>query len=420
MLACSRSARHQPIYPPIRLNHPVFAPARFKTTYVKHACSREKAIEQIMEHEKKRLLAPLKDEFPRVEGVQISEDNPFKSVYFPVYRFKARVSNLRFDGNAIYQRFVLEPDPQDHSKTITTIRYEYVYFPPIELREELYYDGKTSGFTIAGCDYSYHEMVEEAFDRSEFKGSLQDYHESSVKADKIFKFDLSFKDAAAIAKGRFRNKQRQRAINEVFKRYGCADVQLMNFQMSDEIEIKDHMLPAYMLQYPKTPPIILSAISQKGRVIGGGLLSPAKLGAIAMAAATVASFFFPALRVGILAAGAMGYTFGLKGREWQHTLNEKMHEYKEPEEEGRVKSRKNRKKGHERIEGSPGEIVDVDAKYFKALGLNPKERVTKEMVNKAFHDAMLKAHPDRGGSKEKAQEVNLARKILLDALKQVG
>lgn len=417
MLACSRSPIRPHSHPIIRINRQTCAPLRHKTTYVKHACGREKAIEQIMEHEKKRLLAPLKDEFPRIEGVEISEENPFKSVYFPVYRFKARVWNVRFDGNAIYQRFIYEPDPQDRSKMIPVIRYDYVYFSPIELREELYYDGKTSGFTIAGCDYSYHEMVEDAFDRSDFKGSLQDYQESAVKADKIFKFDLSFKDAGAIAKGRLRNKQRERAINEVLKRYGCADVQLMNFQMQEEIEIKDHMLPAYMLQYPKNPPIILSAISPKGRVIGGGLLSPIKLGAIAMAAATVASFFFPALRVGILAAGAMGYTFGLKGREWQHIMHEKMHEYKEPEEEGRVKSRKHRKKGHERIEGSQGEVLDVDAKYFKVLGLDPKEPMTKEKVNKAFHDAMLKAHPDRGGSKEKAQEVNLARKILLDALK---
>lgn len=407
---------------------PAYTPKRCHTTYAPHAFDKNAAISRIMDHEKKRWLAPFENEFPKKEGIVISEEDPVRKVFFANFRMRGTVRWIKFDAQAGYSRTETATVTNHEGKTEIHTRHkmDYSYVPKILLNKELFYSSKTSRFTIAGClsNYMYDEMVEETFDRVDFKKQLKVFTpEVKKQVDKVFDFDLTFSDAMTIAQARFRAMQRERAIREVYKRYGCDDVQLLSFEMDADIELTSHLLPAYEWKpTPKMPPVIISALSNSERIVGGGLLSPTKLGGIAMAVTTVASFFFPPLRACIVAAGAAGMLFGFKGREWQHFIHEKMHEFSKgkDDEEGRVRLKKKKKaQEREKIEGSAkeeGDVLDVDPKHFRVLGLNPKEPMTREKIKKAFHDVIMKAHQDHGGSKEKTQEVLVARKVLLDAL----
>lgn len=422
-MICSR-ARPPACPAPSRVHLTQHKMSKRGITYVEHACTREQALHRIMENEKKRWLAPIEGEFPRVEGIQVSEGDPFKKAFFPIARFSAKVQNIRFKGQRIYQEFVTYYD-QATKQNRTEIKYNYIPFPMMEL-EPVSYREESTGFTIACCNFSYDERVEEAFDRSKIKGLLKEYNETLAKAhcDKIFERTVNFADAKALAKSRLKSLERQRAVNEVIKRYGCMDAQIDYFEMKEDIDLREHMLPAYVLQYPRTPPIIVSALyDNNGRVVGGGLLSPTKLAGIAAVAAVAAKLLFPGLGLGfVIASTLLGASCGLKGREWQHTVHEKLNQWNkdQPDEESDYKrTKRSKRRKAEKIEGSTtqeGEILDADPKYFKSLGLNPKEPMTKEKIQKAFLAAIKTAHPDHGGTAAKAQEVFMAKKMLLAAL----
>jgi DnaJ-class molecular chaperone len=62
--------------------------------------------------------------------------------------------------------------------------------------------------------------------------------------------------------------------------------------------------------------------------------------------------------------------------------------------------------------------MDFDPKkdYYSILGVS--ETATTDEIKKAFRKLAVKHHPDRGGSKEKFQEINEAHGILSDEKKK--
>ena len=64
---------------------------------------------------------------------------------------------------------------------------------------------------------------------------------------------------------------------------------------------------------------------------------------------------------------------------------------------------------------SPRKPVD-NSKYYELLGV--EKTATYDEIRKAFRKAALKNHPDRGGDKEKFQELNQAYEVLSDKEKR--
>ena len=62
--------------------------------------------------------------------------------------------------------------------------------------------------------------------------------------------------------------------------------------------------------------------------------------------------------------------------------------------------------------------MDFDPKkdYYAILGVS--ESATTDEIKKAFRKLAVKHHPDRGGSKEKFQEINEAHTVLSDEKKR--
>merc|ERR1719158_1124793 len=65
--------------------------------------------------------------------------------------------------------------------------------------------------------------------------------------------------------------------------------------------------------------------------------------------------------------------------------------------------------------GGPPKEVD-NKKYYELLGV--EKTATYDEIRKAFRKLALKNHPDRGGDKEKFQEINAAYEVLSDKEKR--
>ena len=67
--------------------------------------------------------------------------------------------------------------------------------------------------------------------------------------------------------------------------------------------------------------------------------------------------------------------------------------------------------------GRRGPPKEVDnSKYYELLGVDKK--ASYDEIRKAFRKLALKNHPDRGGDKEKFQELNAAYEVLSDKEKR--
>ena len=67
--------------------------------------------------------------------------------------------------------------------------------------------------------------------------------------------------------------------------------------------------------------------------------------------------------------------------------------------------------------GGRGPRKEVDnSKYYDLLGVS--KTATYDEIRKAFRKLALKEHPDRGGNKEKFQEINTAYEVLSDKEKR--
>merc|ERR1712125_85220 len=67
--------------------------------------------------------------------------------------------------------------------------------------------------------------------------------------------------------------------------------------------------------------------------------------------------------------------------------------------------------------GRRGPPKEVDnSKYYELLGV--EKTATYDEIRKAFRKKALKEHPDRGGDKEKFQELNAAYEVLSDKEKR--
>jgi DnaJ family protein A protein 2 len=64
--------------------------------------------------------------------------------------------------------------------------------------------------------------------------------------------------------------------------------------------------------------------------------------------------------------------------------------------------------------GPPKEVENK--KYYELLGVDPK--ASMDDIKKSFRTLALKHHPDRGGDKEKFQELQMAYEVLIDKEKR--
>jgi hypothetical protein len=62
--------------------------------------------------------------------------------------------------------------------------------------------------------------------------------------------------------------------------------------------------------------------------------------------------------------------------------------------------------------------IEVDCIYYEAIGLDPKNPITEEILNEAFRKKIQTAHPDHAGSTDEAAKVIKARDAFLAKLKK--
>ena len=87
----------------------------------------------------------------------------------------------------------------------------------------------------------------------------------------------------------------------------------------------------------------------------------------------------------------------------------------EPEIEDPVnKDLKDPKVAPEIISGAPREVNNT--KFYKILGV--EKSADLKAIRKAYHKLALTNHPDRGGNKEKFQEIQGAYEVLSDTKKR--
>lgn len=206
-----------------------------------------------------------------------------------------------------------------------------------------------------------------------------------------------------------------------------------DFQVTD-FQLKSALLPFYVLKYPRMPARFMPALSQnKVKVVGPAPLSEIKVTLAGAATTALASLFFPAtIPARIAFIGASAIISNLWAR-YRLPLSESFSKYqirseiKENESIGETPKDRLRREATEAFappspppeeheEAEDGEIVVVESFHFVSLGLDPQKPVTKEEINKAFHEKIKLHHTDVGGSSDEARRIIAARSALLNAL----
>jgi hypothetical protein len=412
-------------------------------TYLPHAFPLEEAAKRIVEHDQNRLFSPLpKKSFALIA----SEKSPLTAALVPVCGIYADVASTDYEGQIGRDRVVYDYHYDDKGNCTTTTRIVTDWF---------YVSG-----TVGSCRYAQHDSnmtiyfgeryndrtIETAVERHNVKKFLQPFDKEKINKD--ISIDPWTKvDGFGISEGqkRIRNAELQRVKDHMWKKNWSVDhVHVDRFQVHYRTHrdglahfgLDAMMLPVYILEYPHNPIRVLSAISPESKeVVGSAPISSVKVMAATTAATAVISIFFPQIAIPVRISAILGTA--LASGSWAHLNPSAKHFFEQrrteqqktynasfprsPIDNARIEATADFN-GSETIGQSeaPKPKLEVDPRYYEALGLHPDDAITSESVQAAFTNNIKKVHTDLGGNDAKTREIIEARKAFQNAFSKQG
>ncbi len=393
--------------------------------YVPHQFSRAEACKRFVENDKARLFAPVYKETTQ-PVLHISNVEPLRKTLVPMYRFQAETHASVYKGEFGIERIVnyWVSDGKGGGYTATQIVIDW--HPISGIIPGRRYAPEEKAMSIYGGFTWPSHLIEKALRRRPI-GQLKPFDEASVESD-IF-VDPFLKRAAIaheIAQERIRALEIKRACENISTQTGYYHTRVNRIKIVyNSFQASSLLLPAYVLQFPGTPPRVMSAFGDKVKIAGAGSLSISKCMSAGMAAASILSLIIPGalpIRLGTIVVGAavsgLWASYGPTVRQaWQKKRLAAERENNESVAESNAD--KSRREATEKFQPQTAEIEGLDPALLELVGLDPAEPVTEEKLQAAFHQRVKQIHPDRQpGSSKQTQAVIHARDRLLADLRR--
>ncbi len=402
-----------------------FSSSNAPLDYIPHAFSLEEATKRINEADSQRLFAPMTS-FKKSTALAISNGQPIKKVLIPTYGVNAAVAKTHFSGEWGEDYTVTSTD--DKGNTTSTTYTDW--YPVSGSLGSCNYDQEAAKMLIyAGFSWK-SVLIEQALNGYRFTRALQKFDETKVEADVVI--DPFLKRLAIgkeIANQRVKSEEEGRIEKAIKDRAGwrCDHVRIHSYTINyDYFNLTANLLPAYILQYSHTPPRILPALCESDKnVFGAAPLSIGKTMAASALTTTAASIFFPQIAIPLRIAGIATSSFltGLWARyhlsaryAFQERKLNSEKSYNETVAE--TFADKLRFEATSRHFSAPDvkQVLDVDPDFYQVMGLDPSKEITERDVQQAFHNKILEAHPDKGGSAEQTRKIIAARNGFITAI----
>lgn len=402
-----------------RIAGPAFAAAAGSA--LRHYSSDKKPLISLIPHQFsteeawKRFLDaknPLFSPTPR-KSAEVSMDvNPIKKVFVPCFSVDANIESSQYQGQ--YGILRSEPYVGGDGKIHTRIRTDW-------------YD--TQG-TLGPRSYSLLFYAGNGWDESTMMRAMREGRDGSFD-DIAVPFDPKkmskeilvdpFCKPSAIAQSEgykemkdFEVSRAERDIRDRHWRATLATVDKIDSKYGG-FKISSYLLPAYVLEYPKCPPRVMPAFNQRVVVIGKSPLSAPKCMMAASLGTAALSLMFPQVsipaRVGMTAASAV-----MTGLWAQHRLSI-AHHFQQTQKETRQRyyesvnptmMDKKRSEMTSKNKEPSGIDLGVGPIHYEILGLDSKQQVTEEMVQKAFLKRFSDVNADKNKSGKESHNASCA------------
>lgn len=392
--------------------------------YGKHSLTLAEAAEMFVKADKARFFAPTQHTSSSVTAYQSA---PLKATLVPCFVAEAEISHTKYEGE--YGEDEEETYTDSNGKTQTRTVTDWTSISGTIGRCS--YSQQDSNMLISASFLRKAAYIEEAFEGYDFPNlcKLKFKKEEIDPNITIDPFAMRGAIAYEKARERIRYKEISRAEGDIKNRQpGCDHVRVHRTRIYyTSFLISSYLLPCYILQYPNSPPRVMSALTHTVNITGAAPISSLKSAAAAAAVTAAASFLFPhytiAARLVAIAVSGAASAFYAKGhlgiRNAMHTRRLQ----KEREENESVAETWN---DLQRLKATSSEVnhtevfdLGLSKEIYETLGLTPGQTITPIVVTEQFNKKILNVHPDRpGGSKEKAQQVISARDEMISALKK--
>jgi hypothetical protein len=406
--------------------HRSYAASSNSLSWAKHRLARETAANRFIEAERGRLLAPLSQTVSS-QFIVNAAGNPLRKVFFPFFGVNAAFKQTDYEGKyGILKHEISIKDGKPKTKTRTDWYHISGSLGPSQYQQE-----DDSMRIYAGLTWK-NSLIERAFVSEKFSHVLQPFQSTNIDSDAwVDPFVKRCVLAQEIAWDRIQDLERDRIRNDIRRRTNCDFTCIHSLNSSiNSLHLTAFYLPGYILEYPHSPARVLSALSEKGQVVGTGTLSKLKCMTLAGIASIAFSLFFPeislALRLGMVASTCIGS--GL----WAHYRSDIVYHHQQAsvsreklrnEEISETRADKRRRLETEPLNREPllggFSTLEIDPLYFQKIDLDPAQQISEELVNKAFYAKISVAHPDRKtGSNHAARELIEARNSIITAIRK--
>lgn len=384
-------------------------------SYIPHQFTEAEAAKRFSAEDQKRLFAPLA-KIDQTEGLTLYS-NPIKKVLIPMIDLKAKIRKTDFEGRYGTTHYSTHVDAQGkaHVRSYTVWHHISGTLGSHFFRTAMYGGLKWDA-----------DLMEEAMEGFDKHAELKPFDLKSCDAI-VDPFVIRSEFAQEIGTERLIQEEKNRADKYINHKVWCqnTDVQRVDPDLA-ELKLSSFLLPAYILHYENTPPRIMPAFDHEVKVVGPAPLSIAKVMSATGVAAAVATLFFPHAALAMRAASVListlaggffaQFKLGLQYHQQQWRMERKAQENARVSESPADKRRFLETGGR----ASDPEFA-IPYRYLQALGLEPNQTITVEMINKAFTEKIPLVHPDHNkesGSAEQTRLLYEAKKVALEAVKR--
>lgn len=388
------------------------------------------ASKRFIEHDKKRLFSPTLPE--QKPGLVIKDHVPLRKVFLPFFLFQAVTKPTNYNGQYGRGRTYLVPDGKGGSTTYHTVDWYHTSGHVGSYRFNSHQDGMQ---IYAGYRYNA-SVAEQALGLFDIPNrawsSDDDLLDDDVDVDPFLKRSVIAKEQVI---DHVRSCIRSAIHSDIQNRHWTYHSRVDSFNLNfEEINMRSCLLPAYVLQYKDGPARIMPAVDNSIRIKGAAPLSVVKVSVAGTVATAALSILFPAsipARFALISAGSFASALWAKYRlslsySWNQRRIRRDQEHNETVSETiNDRHRREATEKYTKTKNATANIgqmlKEIDLIHFEVLGLDPKQPVTREIVNQAFRKKIISSHPDHAGHaghNQQAREIITARNCFIKAFQQ--